>query len=93
MFRVDVATMAKPKTLVGRVHSMRIGPSSTARARILLFLPTAGQAWCSPGPPAPTFSVTLTFHSHKPRLPPRPRPDRRLLLFPRLSLEVPGYTH
>lgn len=52
MFRVDVATMAKPKTLVGRVHSTRIGSSYPAKAGILLCLPTAGQAlWSSRTPP------------------------------------------
>lgn len=73
MFRVDVATIAKPKTLVGRVHSTITGSSYPARARILFFLPTVGQALCFPRTPAPTF-VSLTFHNHKSRLSLRPRP-------------------
>lgn len=48
MFRVDVATMAKPKTLVGRVHSTRMGSSDPTKARILFFLTAEGQALWSP---------------------------------------------
>lgn len=64
MFRVDVATIAKPKTLVGRVHSTRIGPSYPTKARILLFLPTAARPCV---PPAQNSCPHLPCNSHLPQ--------------------------
>lgn len=70
MFRVDVATMAKPKTLVGRVRGPTKGFSYPTTPTILLFLSKT-----EPGFPKPPPSLAPTFHNHKPRLSLRPRPE------------------
>lgn len=91
MFRVDVATIAKPKTLGGSVHSTRIGPSYPAKARILLFLPTAGQALCSPQNSGP--HLPCNFHLPQPQAPPSSKTPP-LTQAPPISPgrpEMPGY--
>lgn len=73
MFRVEVATIAKPKTLIGRVRGPRKESSSPAIPRILPFPPTAGEALRPPSPRPHLLCDPPTFHNHKPRLSLGPR--------------------